>query len=177
MSRNTITTIAATASYALSATIIDTEGPMSFLIAGSTSRSLITQIQVEDYMRIPNRTESARTPINFAVQTDLASDGRVQKTIYFWPVPSTSGDTAEYRAFTRAEDFDTGANTPDFPQSWILCLKYGLSMLLCSPYGRHQLTGHFAQLYEAEKTKLVNADNQHGDFWIAPFMDTGGYNA
>lgn len=177
MTRPTITTIAATAGYALSATFIDIEGPMRFLQAGSTSGTIIEQIQIEDYMRIPNRTQQSRTPMQFAIQTDLASDGRVQKTVYMWPVPSTSGDTAEYRAFTRGEDFDTGANNPDFPQSWITCLKWGLSMLLAPSYRQFPLVQGFRDLFESEKAKLINADNQHGNLQMVPFGDFGGYSS
>lgn len=173
MTRNTITTIASTASYALSATIIDIDGPMSFLQSGGTSRSQVERITRKDYMRIPNRTQTGRNPIQFYVEKDLASDGRVQQTVYFWPVPSTSSDSVEYAAFTRGEDFDTGSNNPDFPQDWIPCLKYGLTMMLAPGYGKTGEVAMWRDLYETEKAKLVNDDNEKSDLWIAPFANFG----
>lgn len=169
--RRTTTTTDGTASFTLAATDLDVEGPMRFTQASATSSSPIERMTREEYMRLPSRTTESRAPVRFYVERDLTGTGRVQCTVYLWPVPSTTGDSIEYATFTRTEDFDTGAVTSDFPTSWIKCLVSGLSAELAPAYRQPGLASSFNELFEAERARLLNADNERGDLTFVPYGD------
>lgn len=175
--RSTFTTTASDASYTTSdipATILDIDKPMRFTQASATSSTIIDSMTRDEYMAIPNRAETARAPTKFYVQKDLASDGRAQITVYFWPTPSTTGDTIEFAAFTRAEDMTVGTHNPDFPQAWIYALKCGLSARLAPAYAQPALARFYEEAFQAEKAKQLLNDNERGDLYFVPYGAYGG---
>lgn len=173
--RASITTVASQANYTLGADLLDVDQPMRFTKSGETDGHILNRMTRDEYMHLTDRTEENRIPTLFYTEKDLASDGRVQMTVYFWPTPSTAGDSIEYAGFTRGEDFDVGSDNLDFPQSWIHCLKLGLSMMLAPAYGDRALGKYYRDLYEIEKSKLVNDDNERGDAFFYPYGAYGSY--
>lgn len=173
-SRSTFTTTASQASYQPAATVIEVDEPMTFVKSGETSRTTIRRITRDDYMRIADRTQESRTPTEFYVEKDLASDGRVQMTIYFWPVPSTSSDTIEYPAYLRGEDVTGGSQGTDFPQDWVECLTFGLTSRLAPGYEQMSMAKYYKELFEVEKSKLINNDNERGNLYLFPYGWHGG---
>ena len=167
--RLTFTTVASTATYTPPATVIGIDGPMRFTEAAATDATTIERMTRRDYQNIPARASEARAPLSYYVEKNLATDGREQLSVKFWPVPSTSGDSIEYIAFLRGEDFDTGANALDFPQKWIHCLKLGLASVLAIAYHQVGLAVKLQEMFEIEKNKQVNADNEGGDLTFVPF--------
>lgn len=161
--RRTFSTTASTASQSLAADVIAVDDPVSYLPASSTSRSILTQMSRDDYMSIADRTVTGR-PTMFWIERALTT-----ATMYLWPVPDTTSDTIEYSAIIRSKDFDTGANTPDFPPEWTCCLVYGLTAELAGPYRQPALLAQYREMFLDEKKRLLNTGGEKGNLIISPF--------
>jgi hypothetical protein len=168
ITRETTTTTSATASYALDANAFDVDGPMTYLRSGETGRTQILPMTRDDYMSISDRTQ-AGVPSRYYLERSLSGDGINAITAYFWPVPDATGDTIEYPIFNRAKDLATGAQTPDFPTNWALCLVYALTAELAPTYAQPQLARQFREDFEREKTKQLQGDNEKQDLVLVPF--------
>lgn len=171
MSRLTLATIASTSSYALNARAFDIDEPMSYLAAGQTGRNLMLPMTRDEFMSLTDRTNTG-TPGRYFIEKTLTGDGRILCTANLWPVPDTTGDTIEYAAALRALDYTTGANTSDFPTSWVLALVYGLSAELAPAYNQPALVAQYRELFEGEIAKQVGADNEKQDLTFVPFGGT-----
>lgn len=172
--RRTFTTTDADATYDPAADVLDVWPIMSYKPAATDSRTPIYKCTRAEYVALSSRTNEASVPSVFMVERVLSSagGGQEQLTVTFWPVPSVTGDSIEYTACLRAEDFTTAASTSPFPTKWLNCLLYGLTAELAPVYNQHQVAGQFRALYEAEKARQLNADNEGGDLTFVPF---GGY--
>lgn len=165
--RRTFTTTASTANYSLAADVLSVDDPITYLASGATSRSTIMTITRDDYMGIVDRTTES-TPTQMYVEKTLTA-----VTAYLWPVPDASAATVEYTAQIKSKDFDTAANTPDFPSSWTACLVYGLSMELAASYNQPKLGEYFRGMFESERERQFEMDGEKGRLTLVPF---GGYS-
>lgn len=169
ISELTFATTAATASYALSATVFDVDEPINYMQSGSTSRVPLRPMSRDEYMALPDRTSAGRVPARYYIEKSLSGAGRILCTMKLWPVPDTSGDTVTYAGALRAKDFNTGATNADFPSNWVLCLVYGLTAELAPAYNQMEMATMYRLLYEAEKNKQVNNDNEKQALIFVPF--------
>ncbi len=174
VSRLTFTTTAGTGSYALSVRAFDVDEPMSYLAAGQTGRGLMSPMTRDEYMTIGDRTV-AGTPGRYFIEKTLTGGGAVLCTAVLWPVPDATGDTIEYAAPLRALDLTTGAQTVDFPSSWIRALVYALSAELAPGYAQPDLVKLYTDQFEVELAKQIGADNEKQDLWFVPFGGSGYY--
>ena len=165
--RRTFTTTSGTATGTPAADVIDVWPIMSHKLAASDSRTPIYKCTRAEYVQLSSRANTAAVPSVFMVERVIAGGGQEQLTVTFWPVPSTTGDSIEYMACLRAEDYTTGATTSPFPTKWLNCLLYGLTAELAPTYKQHAVAQQFRQLYEAEKARQLNADNEGGDLIFA----------
>lgn len=166
--RKTLTTTAATASYALHVNTWAVDEPMNYRVAAETTRTPLYPMTRDEYMALPDRTTAGR-PSKYYLEKSLTGNGRTLLTAYFWPVPDTSGDVIEYAAALRSKDFDTGATTPDFPTSWTKCLVYGLTAEIAPAFGQPNLVMTYLPQYQAELTKQVGSDTEQMNLTIVPF--------
>jgi len=162
--RRTLTTTAGTASYALGADVFEVEEPLSFVRNGQTSRSPVREMSQDDYVAITDRTVEG-VPAHFTVEYALPTT----ITLLFYPTPDASSDTIEYRARVRALDYDTGANTGDFPARWLETLVYGLTATLAPSYGQAAQLGTWRKLFLDEKDRQLNAGGERGPVILSPW--------
>jgi hypothetical protein len=172
--RRTFTTTQGTATYTPANDVMSFDEPMTYMVSGQTSRSIITQMSRDDYMRISDRTQQG-TPTLYFEEQALNSSGLNQLTVTFWPVPPATGDTIEYAALTRVQNFDTAANTPDFPVEWTSMLVYGLAKELAYDYGDPVLAQALAQEFEREKAIMIQQNTEHGNVILVPFGASTNY--
>lgn len=171
VARRTFTMTQGTATYTPAVDVMAFDEPMTYTVAGQTSRSIITQMSRDDYMRISDRTQQGTPSLYFEEQT-LAG-----LTVTLWPVPPGTGDTVEYACVLRVQNFDTAANTPDFPVEWTNVLVYGLAKDLAYDYGDPVLAQALLQEYEREKALMIQQSTEHGNLILAPWGSSSYYGS
>lgn len=165
--RRTFTTTSGTAAYTRVAgnflsDVISIDQPMTYVVSGETSRQPIQPISRDEYVLL-DRGTSGRPQFYFLERTLTTF------SVTLWPKPDATGDTIEYTAVVRSQDFDTGANTPDFPPEWTNCLVYGLSGLIAPTYKQPQLGNMYMQQFESEKARLIQRDTEVGNVVFVPW--------
>lgn len=165
----TATSTDGTASFSPASDVIAVDEPMNYKRSGENARTPIRAMSRDDYMNIGDRTIEG-VPAQFYVSEALSG-----LTVYLYPVPDATGDTITYSAVLRGQDFDTGADTPDFDPAWTSCLVYGLAADLCFDYGKPQMAMQLRSVFEAEKSKLIEAGTEHGHVTLVPFGSYGGW--
>ncbi len=164
--RRTTTTTAGTATVTLGTDVIDADEPMRYTRAGFTTGTPLTALSRDEYMLLPDRTNQG-TPNKFYVEKTLTAT-----TVYLWPVPDATGDTLEYAVALRGQDFNSGADTPDFTSKWGNCLVYGLTMELCPKFRQADQMATWKGLYEAELARVNGDDSERGAIRFSSF---GGF--
>lgn len=97
----------------------------------------------EEYFDLPDKAASGK-PTNFYY--DPQGGATATGTLYIWPVDDAA-NTLKFTYMRQFEDFDAGANDPDFPQEWLDCLVYNLAVRI----GHHFGTGTDEVKLEAER--------------------------
>lgn len=161
--RRTTTTTAATASFTTAADVLDIDDPVRYTRAGQNTATPVTPISRDEYMRLPDRT-TAGTPRNYFVEKTLTTT-----TVYLWPVPDATGDTVEYAAALRGQDFNSGADTADFFSKWSNCLVYGLTAEMAPKFRQASAVAVYKPLFEAELARVNGDDAERGPMQWAPF--------
>lgn len=168
--RRTLPTVASTASYTLSADVLDVDEPLRYVISGQTAGTIIRLISRKDYMSISDRT-----------QTGVPSQCFVEKllpnvvSITFWPVPASTADSIEYAAYIRGADFTTGSDTPDFDSRWIEPLVFGLASRLAYSYAQPDLAPILGAQYEQRKLQVLEDGTERGAVTLVPWMNSSNY--
>lgn len=162
--RRTTTTTDGTASFALASDVMTIDAPMNFYRSGETTRVTIEPMPRDEYMKIPDRTVEG-VPTRYYIEHTLGT-----RTVYLDPVPDATGDTIEYVAVLRGQDFTAGSETPDFTSKWGSCLVYGTTMELCPKFRQANQIGTWRQLFEDEKARLIMDDTEKGDMTFVPFQ-------
>ncbi len=164
LDRITFTTTDGTANYTLQSDVLEIDEPATYKPSSSNARTLLTPISRDDYMSISDRTVEG-TPTQYYVERQL-SGGHI---LYLYPTPDTTGDTVEYAGHVRGRDFSIGSNNPDFPVSWILCLKLGLAWLLAPTYGQSSRMGPLRDQYMEERMRQLGNDSEKLGISFVPF--------
>jgi hypothetical protein len=166
--RRTTTTTGTTAvpqsSFALASDVLTIDAPMNFKLSTEDTRSLIEPMPRDEFMKIGNRLTTG-VPNRYYIEYTLGV-----RTVYLDPIVITSGDSIEYAAVLRGQDFTTGADTPDFTSKWASCLVYGTTMELCPKFRQAAQIGTWKQLFEDEKSRLEMDDGERGDMTFVPFQ-------
>jgi len=161
--RRTASMTAGTDTVTLASDVLLVDDPARYVRSGETSGLQVLAMSRADYMTLADRTMSGPARQFFFEQTLSGS------TLKLWPVPDQTGDTLEYVAYTRAADFVTGADTPDFPAEWSKCLIYGLTVELAPKFMQSGLIQIFKPLFEQEQAALVNNDGERGNMVLSPW--------
>lgn len=165
----TATTTNGTGTFTPETDVIAIDEPMNYKRSGENGRSVIRAISRDDWMALSDRTQTG-APSLFYVSETLSG-----LTVSLWPVPDATGDTVTYNAVLRSQDFDTGANTQDFPPEWTGCLIYGLAADLAPDYKQAALGQQLRGWFLDEKNRLLNAGTEQGNVILVPFGSMGGY--
>jgi hypothetical protein len=168
LSELSVPTVSGTSRYALSALVFACEDPMAYLPAGSSVSTKIWPMSREEYANLADATV-AGTPTRFFIYRTLASTGRILLSATFYPVPNVTADAIHYVGATRAKDYDDGSTLSDFPSMWTRCLVYGLTAELAPAYSQPEMALQYWALFEAEKNKQLNADNEQMGLTLIPF--------
>jgi len=96
-------------------------------------------------------------------------------TLYLWPTPSTA-DASEYTVYFTylrvIEDFDTSADSADFPQEWLETLCYGLAARLAFKYvSDPQRRLEIRAAAKEMKAELDSWDTETGSLFLQPAYD------
>lgn len=161
--RRTTTSTDGTASFSPAADVLDIDEPVRYTRSGQSTATPVTPMSRDEYMRLPDRTQEG-VPRNYYVEKTLTAT-----TVYLWPVPDATGDTIEYAAAIRGQDFNSGADTPDFTSKWGTCLLYGLIVELAPKFRQGSAIAMFKPLFEAELNRVNQDDSERAGLMFAPF--------
>jgi len=162
-----ISAFTATVGYAtaLPADVLDVDEPIRFVPV--TGQPTPLNSMSRDEFMVADRTSTSMTPNRYYIDRTLS--GLTLYLLQPMAVADVTTESLEYPAFTRAADFTSGADTPDFLQKWTSCLVYGLTAELAPAYGQPQKIQIFRDLFLSEKEKLVGDDNERGNLRLVPF--------
>lgn len=84
----------------------------------------------DQYFNLPNKDSTGKAnQIYYDPQLGVG-------VMYIWNVNDDLRDTLRFTYYRPIDDFDTLANTPDYPQEWIHPLLWNLAVELAPEYGR-----------------------------------------
>jgi len=151
-----LTLVAGTANYALNAYDIDL---MEVAVRRSGIDYTIDRITREDYLNIPNKTQTGRP-------TQIYLERSSTPSITVWPVPDAADTLISYRV-QRIQDADALTNDVDVPSRFIPCMVSGLAyyMALKNAPDRAQA---MKQIYEEDFARAANEDSEWGSLYIRP---------
>lgn len=135
----------------------------------SVSQALTNEIPLkylsyQDFFEIPNKDSlSVPTMYNYDRQLDEA-------IIRVWPLPSNFVYDISFTFQKIFFDFDTNANSPDFPQEWYRAIVLNLAVACAASFGKN--VGQSYQNLKIEASEAVTAansfDNEQGSLFIQP---------
>jgi hypothetical protein len=89
----------------------------------------IDVVSREEYFRLPVKSSTGQ------VNTVYYDPQLTTAKLYVWPTGDKADDRLQVTFMMPIEDFDSSNINPDFPQEWLLALKYGVASLLGPEYG------------------------------------------
>lgn len=113
----------------------------------------IVTISKQEYDDLPNKAVKA-PPVQIYYDPQLATG-----KLYVWPTISTIADSLNITYRRSVEDFDSGANDPDFPQEWLELLGYNLAVRIAPQFGK-QIPAEVAVMAQATKEAAMNWDQE-----------------
>jgi len=84
----------------------------------------IDVISRDEYFRLPTKTASGQ--VNQVYYDPQLGTSK----LYIWPTGSQPDDRVEIDFMMPIEDLDSSTDTADFPQEWLLAIKFGIASLL-----------------------------------------------
>ena len=151
-----LTLTSGTDTYTLNAYDVDL---MEVAIRRSGIDYTMDRITREDYLNIPNKTQTGRP-------TQIYLERSSTPTISVWPVPDAADTLISYRV-QRIEDADALSNDVDVPSRFIPAMVSGLAyyMALKNAPDRAQMA---KQIYEEDFARAANEDSEWGSLMIRP---------
>lgn len=151
-----LTLTSGTSSYALNAYDVDL---MEVVIRRDGTDYTIDRITREDYLNIPNKTQTGRP-------TQVYFHRGSTPSIELWPVPDAADTLISYRV-QRIQDADALSNDVDVPSRFIPAMVSGLAyyMALKMAPDRAQMA---KQIYEEDFSRAANEDSEWGSLFIRP---------
>ena len=152
-----LTLTSGTDTYALNAYDVDL---MEVAIRRSGIDYTMDRITREDYLNIPNKTQTGRP-------TQIYFERSSTPSIKLWPVPDNSTDVLVSYRVQRIEDADALTNDVDVPSRFIPCMVSGLAYYLAlkNAPDRAQMA---KQIYEEDFARAANEDSEWGSLMIRP---------
>ena len=152
-----LTLTSGTDTYALNAYDVDL---MEVAIRRSGIDYTMDRITREDYLNIPNKTQTGRP-------TQIYLERSSTPSIKLWPVPDNSTDVLVSYRVQRIEDADSLTNDVDVPSRFIPCMVSGLAYYLAlkNAPDRAQMA---KQIYEEDFARAANEDSEWGSLMIRP---------
>jgi hypothetical protein len=147
----TVTLIASTASYTLSAARKVMSARRRTGTGTATNDTPIAVIGRQEYLDRANKfSTGAPLEVYFDPQ-------RAARILYVWPVPDATiaaSTTIPYTYLRVIEDLDALDDDFDVPQEWVEVIQYGLAARLALPYDLHLINPAKAQKIEERAAQL-----------------------
>ncbi len=161
----TITFVAGTASYTISAT--EPRQIMNMRLRNSDSIDTpMTALSREEYYRISNKA-AAGNPSAYFVDWLLANP-----VVYFFPVPNDATFSAAYSYTKALADADSLTDDLEFPPEWADALIYNLAVRVAAFLGRQDhVKDVIAPLAARFLEEALMWDNDQIDIQLAPRLD------
>tara|TARA_Y100001938_G_scaffold139967_1_gene207527 strand:+ start:516 stop:1190 length:675 start_codon:yes stop_codon:yes gene_type:complete len=116
---SSITVTASTASYSLSESTIDA---LEVVINRDDTDLQLERISSEEYLLIPNKTQTGR-PNQYSIRRE-----RDNPVLRVWPLPDNSTDVLKLEIISEIQDINKSAEqNADIPKTFLPCLTMGLS--------------------------------------------------
>jgi hypothetical protein len=135
-------------------------------------------LRVESARRLNNTIETPMIPLakaDYDYLTNKTNEGpSVQYyydpqlstgVLYLWPTPNTVADAINITYRRTVEDFDSGANDPDFPQEWLECLGFNLAVRIAGDFGK-QVTPTMAAIAGELKENIEGWDAEEQSIYF-----------
>lgn len=121
-------------------------------------------IPMHEFMNIWQKDRTGR-PFVLALHKTIPA-----KTVYLYYQPDLTTYVLHYLRVRKLEDFDVGANTPDFPENWIEPLVWGLAANIAPEYNVKSDRQRFldAKAEEMRRRAKVHDSETHSGEFIAP---------
>lgn len=114
----------------------------------------MTPMSRDEYFSMPLKSASG-VPLQYYYDPQLTLG-----VFYIWPIiTATTSDTIRMTVKTEVEDFDTAANTADFPTEWLRALKFNLAVELAPEYGK-EVGPTLATLAGTSKMSVLDWDRE-----------------
>ncbi len=115
------------------------------------------------YLSLPNKTLSGQSNLAY-YNPRRESYG----TISLYPTPNDSTATIQIDYMRAVEDYDTAANTSDFPSEWGLALVYNLAVLMCPASNKDRKASMLMDLAGVYLKDLLAFDKENTDITMIP---------
>jgi len=152
-----LTLTSGTGTYALNAYDVDL---MEVAIRRSGIDYTMDRITREDYLNIPNKTQTGRP-------TQIYFERSSTPSIKLWPVPDNSTDVLVSYRVQRIEDADALTNDVDVPSRFIPCMVSGLAYYMALKNAPERAQA-MKQIYEEDFARAANEDSEWGSLMIRP---------
>lgn len=100
-----------------------------FVFSGSVSTPMSPMMSRQDYRNLPLLTNTG--PVTQAFYDPQLVLG----VLNLWPSPPDVSACVKFTGMRQLQDFNTAADTPDFPSEWIDCLTFNLALSMSPEYG------------------------------------------
>jgi hypothetical protein len=133
----TLTLSSGTASYTLSAGVVDI---IDMVYRKDSNDQPMQRIAVSEYNQLPDKTTSGAS-------SQFMLDRQYTPTINVWPVPDNTSDTIRYYAIFQVEDITASYEDTDIPYRWTDAMCAGLASKLAVKFAPER-AGELYTLYE-----------------------------
>ena len=133
---------------------------LSAVITRSSVDYGITRLSRDEYLNIPNKTQTGR-PSQFFL------DRQISPRLKLWPVPENNTDIVKFDRLIRMDDADDYTNTLQIPFRFYPCLAAGLAYYLAIKRAPERIELVKA-IYEEEFTRAMEEDRDRASLTITP---------
>ena len=133
---------------------------LSAVITRSSVDYGITRLSRDEYLNIPNKTQTGR-PSQFFL------DRQISPRLKLWPVPENNTDIVKFDRLIRMDDADDYTNTLQIPFRFYPCLAAGLAYYLAIKRVPERIE-LLKAIYEEEFTRAMEEDRDRASLTITP---------
>ena len=161
-STTAVTVVASTTSYDLSSSTINA---LEVVLNRSNTDIQLTRITPEEYILIPNKTQTGR-PMQYSIRRSV--DNPVMSV---WPIPENSTDVLKMEIVTELQDVNRSAiQNADLPKRFFPCLTAGLSyyMSLKRTGVPSERINMLKVNYEETLARAMREDRERSSMFVRP---------
>jgi len=161
-STTAVTVVASTTSYDLSSSTINA---LEVVLNRSNTDIQLTRITPEEYILIPNKTQTGR-PMQYSIRRSIANP-----VMSVWPIPENSTDVLKMEIITELQDVNKSAiQNADLPKRFLPALTCGLSyyMSMKRPLVAPERIAMLKTNYEEILGRAMEEDRERASLYLLP---------